>query len=895
MAQTTSELLDLYSNAALLSMTKARGVYAKQMRKAEMLAALSQVLEDEESARRAFESLAAPAKVMLRLLREAGGASTLLGLKTAANRAGISNFDEHLHDLMRQSLVLFSTIGNVRHELWRNPNSVSYGWRASLDYKLVGVQAAMALAGDEVELPPPAHSLRAFEGEPHSVHEESPAALLHAVFTVARWAGERDIVLAKTTGAPKKTDLRALQAQLKGKPEWSDFVLALALGAGLLRQARGKIEAAPDAPAFFTLPPREQVARLYEAWLSLRTWSEFFRIPQIETDSQTIPSAAQSTYGYSDVPTAQALPPARAFVMGVLRRSGSATVGQWQSLASLLQVAEAEEPEFLIPRGRNRYHYGGAREDSYYGIWERGGSRWSSKLSRDEDWAKVEGGFIRQMLCEPLLWLGLVATAQDGKGEVVAFRLTPLGAQVLGLASALEEAREGEAGERPLIVQPNFEIIAYTEARHLTILYELERFADRVSAERVAHYALSRESVYRGLKDGLSAPEMRQFLERHSRSGLPQNIAYSLGDWQEQFERVTLRRSASVIEADSADELDALLGTLPAEAATRLAPCWAVIEPKYLQDARSALAARKDARALDYALPVAQAFHVTEDLQVVVPVENLDLWLRSRLEQFADALPSSDGESDGATRFQISRSSLARAAEMRLKHDEVLAFLEEVGTPPLPADVSLTVRGWGDALAPAFLGAASVLVAEAGLVEQLAAVESLRSLLWLRADDRVALVRDEDVPRLRAELEKRGLLADATPSAHLRPPRRPKAEATPPRSRPAHRAVSITSGVGQKIRPAVVSRAPLGRRCRSGSRAIARASAREAGERHPRIALRGDPLPEQGAAGDAQGEPSGSRLRHGPRLPAGVGSLAPGLPRVPHRPHPRAGCARREV
>lgn len=810
----TEDLLDLYSNQALLPMLKARGAFAKQTRKADMLAALSRIIEDAQNTRLAFDRLAAPQKLLLRLLREAGGRNTVRALKTAASRAGVTGFDEHLHELMRQAMVLYATRGSVRHELWRGPNSISYGWEPSLEYNIVGVPAALALAGDEIELPPPAHALRAFEGEPCSVQEQSPSGLLHAIFTVVRWVGEREIVLAKTTGAVKKLDARALQTQLKDRAEWSEFGLALAVRAGLLRQARGKIEVSPDAAAFFALPPREQVAQLYEAWMGLSTWSEFFRIEEIQTQDQNIPTEATAAYSFSDVPTAEGLPPARAFVMGVLKRSGSATMGQWQSLASLLEVVKVEEPEFLISHSRRRYYSSASRGGSYGGFWKRGLNFWEGRLSQTEDWNQVEGRFIRQMLCEPLLWLGLVATAQDEKGQLAAFRLTPLGAHLLGLAPAPPEAQGEQAQERPLIVQPNFEIIAYTEASHLRALYELERFAERVSAERVAHYKLSRASVHRGLQEGLSAQFMREFLESHSRSGVPQNIAYSLDDWQAQFERLTLHRSANVLEADSPSEMDALLSALPPAAVTRLAPLWAVIDPKYLEAAQNALAALPDARALDYALRVEQAFLVTEDLQIVVPQANLDLWLRSRLEQFADALPSTEpnrepkGELKGGARFEITRSSLARAGEVGLGHDEVMIFLEEFGTLPLPADVALTLRGWGGALAPVALGTMSVLVAEAGLLAQMAAVEALRPLLWLQADDRVALVRDQDVPKLRAELEQRGLLTNARPGTHLRELRRPKAPATRSRLLASNRAVSLERATLRKPEPAQVSARP---------------------------------------------------------------------------------------
>jgi len=52
-------------------------------------------------------------------------------------------------------------------------------------------------------------------------------------------------------------------------------------------------------------------------------------------------------------------------------------------------------------------------------------------------------------------------------------------------------------------------------------------------------------------------------------------------------------------------------------------------------------------------------------------------------------------------------------------------------------------------------------VTEQGLMPHIAAVDELRKLLWLRVDERCALVRAEDVAKLQSELEKRGIAASA--------------------------------------------------------------------------------------------------------------------------------------
>ena len=807
MAQTPDALkrqLDLYAGPALAMMLKARGAYNKQTIKKDVIAALVKVIGDEEGTRAAFDKLHREQKVLLRLLREMGDTSSVHALKVAANAVGIGNYDAHLHELMRLALVLFNTPGNVRHEIWRVADGRYSNWDLDAQYGIMGVELALELADDSIELPRATHELEVYAAEPYSSAEQSPATLLHVVWSVVRWASEREITLTKTTGALRKADVKVLDAQLREQTELKGFALALAFGVGLLRQQRERIAATPDAAAFFGQSAHVQVKKLLAAWLQLQGWSEFFRIPEIETESQIVPRPQTQHWGYDtsgDVPNTQTLPAARAYFIGILKRVGGAGGGQWQSLASLRDLIKTENSEFLIPRINPHNYYGSQRTDGVYtGFWPTGANRYRTFFQRGADWDKVEGRFLRQLLCEPLLWLGIVAIARDKNEEIVAFRLSPLGAHLLGLTAELPAETTETAAEKPLIVQPNFEILAYTQAGNLQVLYQLERFATRERAERVAHYKLDRESVTRGLQDGLSAGEMREFLEKHSRSGVPQNIAYSLDDWQLMWENLTIRPATTIIEAETEAEMDAFVARFPAEATTRLAPLWASLEARYIEIARTFLA-NENARAFDYSIEIEQAFSTNENLEIVVPLGNLDLWLRSKLEQFADEQPASAT----AARFQITRDSVERAAKMGVKAEAVLNFLHKVGTPSVPANVTLSIRGWGGAVKPLALGAMQVLVAPPAILEQMASIEELKTLLWLGAGG-VALIQAADVPKLKAELKKRGIAFDGTADAHLKAPQALELAATPKRQKPSHRGIEI--GRALKTKKSVVPAHP---------------------------------------------------------------------------------------
>ena len=155
-------------------MISARKLTLKTTRKPEKIAALARAIADEKSTRAAFEQLAPQQKMLLRLLREQGGQSTIGALKIAANALGITGFDAHFHQLLRYALVLYSTPSRVRHELWDASVAAYNSWEADLNYGIEGVELALVLADDSIELPPPAHSLEVWADDPFFIEDQSP-------------------------------------------------------------------------------------------------------------------------------------------------------------------------------------------------------------------------------------------------------------------------------------------------------------------------------------------------------------------------------------------------------------------------------------------------------------------------------------------------------------------------------------------------------------------------------------------------------------------------------------------------------------------------------------------------------------------------------------------------
>ncbi len=146
---------------------------------------------------------------------------------------------------------------------------------------------------------------------------------------------------------------------------------------------------------------------------------------------------------------------------------------------------------------------------------------------------------LRHHLTTFLAPFGLFALGQVGEGEEaeLACRLTPLGSVVLEGGKPEPPEAEGQ----PLVLQATFELIAPRPVS-ADVLWTLELMADLSSrTDRTLTYRLSRQSVYRALKTGMTGEQMLGFLEARSATGVPQNVAFDLRAWAAAYGQVYLQ------------------------------------------------------------------------------------------------------------------------------------------------------------------------------------------------------------------------------------------------------------------------------------------------------------------------------------------------------------------
>jgi hypothetical protein len=227
-----------------------------------------------------------------------------------------------------------------------------------------------------------------------------------------------------------------------------------------------------------------------------------------------------------------------------------------------------------------------ARNDYLAGLEEQGvRAAYRNRFQQDFDPPRVDPQALAESLAEwtvrRLYLLGLVDVGFRGN-EPASVRLTEQGRRLLGGEggagdASLPEALRGDPS-RPLVVNPDFEVLLLPEGDVNEVAHTLDRFARRVRSDEVTRYRLQREDVERAVVAGMTAEEMLAFLEARARAPVPQNVAYSVKEWAGRV-RFARQRDAVLLEVDREDALDRALTLEPVKALllARLGPTVAAL------------------------------------------------------------------------------------------------------------------------------------------------------------------------------------------------------------------------------------------------------------------------------------------------------------------------------
>jgi hypothetical protein len=116
-------------------------------------------------------------------------------------------------------------------------------------------------------------------------------------------------------------------------------------------------------------------------------------------------------------------------------------------------------------------------------------------------------------------------------------------------------------------------------------------------------------------------------------------------------------------------------------------------------------------------------------------------------------------------RYQLTVGSLGRAMARGIRIEQVLAFLQQAGERPVPANVAGQLRLWAGRFGQVQLEEVALLrVKSERVLKDLTVLPETRPLIGKILSPTTALVRKRDLPRLRKELRALGYLLPEMPS-----------------------------------------------------------------------------------------------------------------------------------
>lgn len=753
--ETASELLPFIAKESLQIMGRTWGNDFKNRSKDELVQFLGRRFAEPERIDRAVRALAPRERAALDLLIFNGGRLSTNALRGQLQSQGL---------IVQESRQTMFSLGYYHGE--GSPSKVdsqkfedilarlgalglAFPWPTGnggmLSIKRPG--AVVIIPPPILRLLPPVTLTLATAAEPPYIRTGKPDALLRDLVTILGGIRREPIQLTARGLIPKRSLVKL--ARLLSVPEsdlsYPTFLTLLAREVGLIVSAAGRLVEGSTWGVFLEQPRAERLQQLYKAYLSSQLWSELTRIPNV--------SVRGATEGAHIVR-------ARRRILDAL---GQASPRGWVEIEGMIDLLRQTSYEFLIPRDRNdSYGYYAGYSFNPYRHSNALGLTFNEFWDEGEGWDRIEGGFIRALLIEPLFWLGIVdlgATSPDAEPGV--FLLNEIGELLLkGRVPALPQPAPH------VVVQPNFQVFAF-EPTGEDVVFGLDRLAERVSAQQAIEYRITRDSIYQAQQNGMEVTDILSFLEEVSTVPIPQNVRRSIEEWATQNDRIVLRRGASVLQSMDEATLDALYARsdIAPLLGKRLAPTAALVPYRNLTALNTRLTDSGEPMPVlsegnDAGL--GHAIQVADDGVITFKDRLPSIFVQQQVRAVAE--PDTDGA------YRLTRGSLRRAARKYSAEDIIRALAHLQGEPLSNGAAGLIqswTKDWGDAaLAEVLL----LQVESSEILEALLRAPDLRPYLQrLQGSSTCALVKPEGTEAVRAALQQRGMELRPHPTTAEKP------------------------------------------------------------------------------------------------------------------------------
>ena len=515
-------------------------------------------------------------------------------------------------------------------------------------------------------------------------------------------------------GRVHRSDLaKAQQAAREAgvSPEALALGLMMARGLGCVAAKGGRLTTSDRAEQWASRSGPERMRDLFRAFVTSEELTEletFF--PQLfeEMAEHLQPGSLRRTYHKTLAATA---------VAGL-------DAGSWYDVAGFAEAIRTLDRNVLFLDEQWRAIRAHARGN--VGAWKQ--RAWEMHERRYYEW------LVRTVLSG----LGMVELGGGG----ARFRITETGQYALGVrrdqCEAPAQSEVLSEADHALVVQPDFEVIAYLDRCPPDLRRKLDTFAERLRGGVVSTYRLTRESVYRGVRTGSSVDEIAELLSRHTRHGLPENVRKQLGTWQRKLDSITIRTNCRIVECRSAREADRLTKGL--SDTSRLGSRF-VLSRDGLPE--GTLRVRYDS-------PIRPCVVQGPGLELRAPWDQADLFVGRRLGDLGDVARRANGD----LLVTLSPATVAREEDWPM----AVALLEALVKEPLAARYRAALRAWcGDGAAGRSRSAPLIRFGDAETCEAALELTDAPELIEGRLGLYTLVVRQGKLAKLKKRLKEHGI------------------------------------------------------------------------------------------------------------------------------------------
>lgn len=514
------------------------GNAAAKFRKDDSLKALTDVLSDPDAGQRVFDSMSKAQQQVVSIYARYGPTVSGALISAELRSRGLIQDPEPGKYVSHRADV----VNDLRDKLALSSSGSSTSYYSSSWYqrRYPTLTLHPALAAVAQPIAPMSWKPSAACGEVQSDCQRSATEVVLDLWRVAwelvymgSWKTNKGGTLTKTSQnrLRKLVPLDAPDTDPMSPPDPQSLYYELLRGIGCLAPYDEPYDLRDDLlDQHVAQPIAMQAWRWVRAWLHMHLWQDGIGVVP-DRDSQRDPVRIEPSHLYQ----AREL-----LVWGLCRVAHSDD--DWLDLETFLKDLWQATPDDRIS-----FYWGRFTWDPAFEM----GRRRDRFPSGDERllafWLAREGTWAANAIMVTLVTLGLVERGRTrDKAARFCFRLTDLGRAVFG-APELEMAPVSYEPQF-LTVQPNFDVLVYVDQAEAARVCDLARFAAHASnaGGQVRTFTLQRDMVYGALESGLSLDEIESFLNRHSRTPLPDNVTRMLAEWAGKRESLVLRTDVSL-------------------------------------------------------------------------------------------------------------------------------------------------------------------------------------------------------------------------------------------------------------------------------------------------------------------------------------------------------------